>query len=272
MPWVFKISHHEPIKDANGKRTGKKRVILKDKKGKEIPGAYVEWMDAKGNVYAERVPVYLKGDLKGRPKSTFHGALGPDRKPNAISRADADAQRKAKDRERRSKNLIENTKKAYSLIKKPNLHKSTKERLEELIEHERKKNMRLLMKDREEVNKAIKKKAEKLRLSSRAKIIFDENTGRLRMNIMNTPTGHKNKGLDTIVANGRNRDYKPMISEKDMQEQVAIRRVKQRLRAKGVKVYSAAKGRKNLNKISSYAGPVRLQMEKELAKIRNGEN
>ena len=207
MPWVFKISHDEPIKDANGKKIGKRKVVLKDKKGKEIPGAYVEWMDAKGNVYAERVPVYINGKLKGLPKSTIHGALGPDRRPNAISRADADAQRKAKDRERRSKNLIENTKKAYSLIKKPNLHKSTEQRLKELIEHERKKNMRLLKKDREKIQ--------------------------------------------------------------DMEEEAAVRRVKRRLQAKGLKVYSATKGRKNLNKISSYAGPVRSQMEKELAKIRN---
>ena len=207
MPWVFKISHHEPVKDANGKKIGRQKVVLTDKNGNEKPGAYVEWMDAKGTVWAERVPVYLTGKLKGRPKSTFHGALGPDRKPNANSKADADAQRKAKARERRSQNLIENTRKAYSLIKKTNLHKSTDERLKELIEHERKKNMRLLKKDREKIQ--------------------------------------------------------------NMEEEAAVRRVKRRLQAKGLKVYSAAKGRKNLNKIASYAGPVRSQMEKELAKIRN---
>ena len=272
MPWVFKISPNEPIKDANGKKIGKKKVMLKDKKGNEIPGAYVEWMDAKGAVWAERVPVFLKGKLKGLPKSTIHGALGPDRRPNAISRADADAQRKAKDREKRSKNLIENTRKAYSLIKKKNLHKSTDERLKELIEHERKKNKRLLMKDREEVNKSIRKKAERLRLNSKAKILFDENTGKLKMDILDVPKDHKNKGLDTIVGNGRNSRYKPMISKRDMQEEVAVRRVKQRLRAKGLKVHSASKGPKNMNKISAYAGPVRTQMEKELAKIRNEEN
>ena len=205
MPWVFKISHDEPIKDANGKKIGKRKVILKDKKGKEIPGAYVEWMDAKGNVYAERVPVYLKGELKGRPKSTFHGALGPDRRPNAISRADADAQRKAKDRERRSKYLIESTRKAYSFIKKPNLHKSTEQRLQELIDRERDKNMRLLKRDRDNV-----------------------------------------------------------------QEETAVRRVIRRLKAKGLKVSSAKSGSKNKNKISAYAGPVRTQMERELANIRSG--
>ena len=52
MPWVFKISHHEPIKDANGKKIGRKKVVLTDKNGNEKPGAYVEWMDAKGAVWA----------------------------------------------------------------------------------------------------------------------------------------------------------------------------------------------------------------------------
>ena len=104
--------------------------------------------------------------------------------------------------------MIENTRKAYSLIKKTNLHKSTDERLKELIEHERKKNMRLLKKDREKIQ--------------------------------------------------------------DMEEEAAVRRVKRRLQAKGLKVSAAKSGSKNKNKISAYAGPVRTQMERELANIRSG--
>ena len=272
MPWVFKIRYNEPIKDANGKKIGKKKIMIKNKKGNEVPGALVEWMDAKGKVHADRVPVFLTGKLKGLPKSTFHGALDEERHQNAINKADADAQRKAKDREKKSQNLIENTRKAYSLIKKTNLHKSTDERLKELIEHERKKNMRLGIKDREKVNKKIQRQADKLRLNSRAKILFDEKTGKLRMKLLDVPKDHENKGLNAIVANGRNLRYKPMYSYNDIEESVAVSRVKQRLKAKGLNVKSAVKGKKDKNKISAYAGPVRSQMEKELAKIRNGED
>ena len=75
MGWIYDISYKghdgKPIK-VKGKGSSK---------NKDIPGAIVSWIDSKSNHHHEAVPIYVKGDLKNKPKTTVHGCLNENREP-----------------------------------------------------------------------------------------------------------------------------------------------------------------------------------------------
>ena len=73
MGWVYDIEHTK-----DGKQITVKVGI---KNPKEVPGALVHWIDTKGDIHHEYVPIYTKGKLKDKPKSTVHGCLDKDRYP-----------------------------------------------------------------------------------------------------------------------------------------------------------------------------------------------
>ena len=70
MGWAYGLHHHD--KD--------KKKIMVQHGGKLVPGAIVDWLDNKGKVHHDRVPVYVKGDKAGYPKPSLHGLLDASRK------------------------------------------------------------------------------------------------------------------------------------------------------------------------------------------------
>ena len=73
MGWIYDIEYTN-----NGKPITVKVGI---KNPKEVPGAYVHWIDTKGKPHGEYVQIYTRGVLKDKPKSTVHGCLDKNREP-----------------------------------------------------------------------------------------------------------------------------------------------------------------------------------------------
>ena len=63
--------------------TGKPLKIERKKDKKLVKGWKVDWLDANGGVHHDSVEIYIRGQNKGKPKGTLHGALTKDFKTRA---------------------------------------------------------------------------------------------------------------------------------------------------------------------------------------------
>ena len=185
MGWIYDIEY---TKD-------KEPIIVKIgiKDPKEVPGALVHWIDTRGDIHHEYVPIYVKGPLKDKPKSTVHGCLDKNREP--ILRIDKDRAQllitdynyaikkyKTKPTENGFPSLEGKSDKEKKVIY-AEMRKKANEFAVKNAKYEMKRAEELRIQRIENVNRQIAKDAEELINTPNSGIYIDKN-GHMRMGIL----------------------------------------------------------------------------------------